>query len=384
MVEGMILNQAKAFETSAISFPGLGISEFKLSSVAFTIFGHDIMWYGVIMAIAVVVCFYIFATRAKREGIKIDNCVDITLVAIPCAIVGGRLYFVIFYGGYTTFKDIIAVWDGGIAFYGVFIGGLIGVLITLIIKKLNIFTMLDLIFSSLIIGQSIGRWGNFTNGECYGGLVSDKFLFAMGLNNTSTISTFGTLDTVYVHPYFLYESAWTLLGFILISAFYKKKAYHGEVALWYLAWYGLGRGILENLRMDSLYIGDTGIRVSSMLGLIGAGICIPLIIIFRIMYYKKRNANMFERSMTPDLAMVLGFRKKIDDSYLINKNNSTNDESNDATENGETENLDLEENSEIENNDVSENSETENQEENNEVDLNDTIDAGGENNGDNN
>ena len=311
------VSQQTLYNTSEISFPGLGIGNFNISSVAFTIFGHEIMWYGIIMAIAVIVCFTIFARRAKEEGIKIDHCVDITLIAIPSAIIGGRLYFVIFYGGYKSFKDIIAVWDGGIAFYGVFIGGLIAIIITLLVKKLNIFTMLDLVFSALIIGQSIGRWGNFTNGECYGGLVPSNYIFAMGLQNTSTVQTFGSLDMVFVHPYFLYESMWTLLGFILISAFYKKKAYHGEVALWYLAWYGLGRGILENLRMDSLYIGTTGIRVSSLLGLIGAGICIPLIIVLRIMYNKKKNANIFSKDMKPDLPMVLGIRKPINDSILV-------------------------------------------------------------------
>lgn len=304
-----ILLNTKLLDTSTISFPGFGIGEFELSGTAFTIFGHEVMWYGVLMAIAVVVCFSIFAYRAKKDGIKIDDCIDITLVAVPCAIIGGRLYFVIFYGGYTTFKDIIAVWDGGIAFYGVFIGGLIGVLVTLFIKKLNLFKMLDLIFSSLIIGQSIGRWGNFTNGECFGGLVSKDYLFAMGLQNGQTISTFGTTDLVYVHPYFLYESLWTLTGFILISIFFKKKKYYGEVALWYLAWYGLGRGLLENIRMDSLYIGNTGIRVSSMVGLIGAAVCIPLIIFMRIKYSKMVKAGRLNTETMPDFVQVLGIKK---------------------------------------------------------------------------
>lgn len=310
MINTLAFTQAQhLLGTSLISFPNLGIGEFSLDGVAFTIFGHQVMWYGVIMAIAVIVSFTCFVLRTKSDRLKPDNCFDITLAAIPAAIIGGRLYFVIFHGGYSTFKEIIAVWDGGIAFYGVFIGGLIAVTTVILIKKLNVFNMLDLIFSSLIIGQSIGRWGNFTNGECYGGLVPENFLFAMGLQNSSTVSTFGTLDTVFVHPYFLYESLWTLTGFILISVFYKKKAYHGEAALWYLAWYGLGRGILENLRMDSLYIGNSDIRVSSLLGLIGAGICIPLLIVMRVLYAKKKKAGLFEENVKPDFALVLGFKK---------------------------------------------------------------------------
>lgn len=280
--------------SSDVSFPGLGIGEFQVNSEAFSVFGHSVMWYGVIICIGVLLGFAYFAYRAKQKGIKFDDVLDYTLAAVPTAVVGARLYFVIFFGGVKSFYDLIAIWEGGLAIYGAIIGGAVAVILVARHKKQSFFKLADMIVPAVMIGQILGRWGNFMNGEAYGAIATADnplYFLRMGLRNTDTFLTFGTVDTVFVHPTFLYESLWNVIGFVLINIFYKKKKYNGEVFLWYFGWYGLGRGFIEMLRMDSLYIGS--IRVSSMLGFLFAAVCIPLLIVLRINLKKCNKENVF-------------------------------------------------------------------------------------------
>lgn len=258
---------------SEISFPGLGIAPFELNNTAFTVFGRDVKWYGIIISIGIIAGFLYFAFRANQNGIVLDTVLDITLVTVPVAIIGARLYFVVFYGGYDSFPDIFAIWNGGLAIYGAVIFGALAVILMCKIKKVKFFNFADMIAPGVMLGQIIGRWGNFCNGEAFG---SETDIFCrMGLCNFHT-----GYETIYVHPTFLYESLWNLLGFALINIFYKKKRFNGEVFLWYIAWYGLGRTFIELLRTDSLYIG--GIRVSSMLGALCFAICMPFIVVMRV------------------------------------------------------------------------------------------------------
>ncbi len=250
---------------NTISFPGLGIGEFVVNPVAFTIFGHKVMWYGIIITIAMVVGFIVALRNAKFEGIKSDDVYDLAIFLIIFSMVGARLYYVLMkWENYDSFFDVIAIWKGGLAIYGGVIAGAITVYVVSKIKKINPAKMFDMVAPGLIIGQAIGRWGNFTNAEAHG-TVTD-LPWRMG------IMYGGSIKTQYYHPTFLYESLWNLLGFILLMVFYKKKKFNGQVVLTYFIWYGFGRFFIEGLRTDSLYLfepwlGQT-IRVSQMVALI--------------------------------------------------------------------------------------------------------------------
>ena len=274
---------------SIISFPGLGIDEFLLDGEAFSgeIFNFPItvMWYGIIICLGIFAGFGYFSWRAKQQNIVFDDVLDITLVTVITAVAGARLYFVVFYGGYLetsgtflenvlgTLYNIIAVWNGGLAIYGGIIFGALAVIFMSRRKKISFFKLADMVTPGVMLGQLIGRWGNFCNGEAFG---SETTLpWRMGLCNAET-----HYQTLYVHPTFFYESLWNLIGFILINIFYKKRKYHGEVAVWYFAWYGLGRAFIELLRTDSLMIG--GLRVSSLLSFLLVAALIPLGISLRI------------------------------------------------------------------------------------------------------
>ena len=298
--------------TSNISFPGLGIGEFRLNNVAFTIFGRPVMWYGVIICIGIILAFIYFAYRAGKAKIKLDDVIDTTLIAVPSAIVGARLYYVIFYGNVHSFYDVIAIWNGGLAIYGGIIGGMIAVILVAKHKKIDFFKYADMIIPAVMIGQILGRWGNFFNGEAYGGLVSPShplYFLRMGLQNGNTMHDFGTTGMVFVHPTFLYESVWNLIGFILINVFYKKKKFGGEVFLWYLGWYGFGRFFIEQLRTDSLYIGNTGIRVSALLGMVLFVISLPLTIACHIIAVRDEKSGRIRAGCEVSLPYFFGIGK---------------------------------------------------------------------------
>ena len=283
---------------SEVSFPGLGIGPFDLNNTSFTIFGREVKWYGIIVCIGIIAAFLYFMYRAKQAGIKSDTVVDMTLVTVPIGIIGARLYFVIFYG--VPFKEILEVWNGGLAIYGGIIFGAISVIVMCRIKKVKFFAFADMIAPGVMLGQLIGRWGNFMNGEAYGAETTS--FIRMGLCNWHT-----GYQYVEVHPTFLYESLWNLIGFALINIFYKKRKFNGEAFLWYVAWYGLGRTFIELLRQDSLYMG--GIRVSSLLGAICFAVCMPIIIILHIRHAKLAKAGFCEKDEIMDLTALLGITK---------------------------------------------------------------------------
>ena len=258
--------------TNYITFPGLGIGEFSVDPVAFTLFGREVRWYGIIICCGIMAAFfYVWYRTAHQKKMITDDLLDCALCIVPFAILCGRLYYVLFdnEGTYDSFLDVIALWDGGIAIYGAILGGAVAAFTVLYIKKIRILPFIDTLGPAVMLGQLIGRWGNFTNGEAFGA-ETESFL-RMTLSHVS-----GQIQTT-VHPTFLYESLWNLLGFTLINIFWKKKRFDGQWVLFYIAWYGLGRGFIEMLRQDSLYIGQTDIRVSSLLGFIlfaGATVCL--------------------------------------------------------------------------------------------------------------
>lgn len=251
---------------TTVSFPGLGIGEFTIDPVAIRIpigEGIEIRWYGILIVTGIILAFLYCAYRSKQEGISFDNLLDITIFTVVFAVIGARAYYVLTsLDQYDSFLEMISIWNGGLAIYGAIIAGAITIFVVCKIKKLNFVKMLDATAPGVMIGQIIGRWGNFCNGEAFGEeLVEGNWLYfaRMGLNSGNTGNV-----TMYVHPTFLYESLWNLVGFVLIHLLYKKKKFDGQVVLMYLTWYGFGRMFIEGLRTDSLYIGV--FRISQVVG----------------------------------------------------------------------------------------------------------------------
>ncbi len=253
---------------TTVSFPGLGIEEFTLDRVAFSLFGKEVYWYGVIITLGIVVAFIHAYLRVKQEGIKTDDILDVGLWTVLCGVVGARLYYVLFDfidrpDNYRSFTDFIAIWNGGLAIYGGVIFGALAIFFVTKIKKINTLKVMDTIAPGVMIAQAIGRWGNFFNGEAHGGVVSEGnplYFLRMGLFEGGRMQ--------YFHPTFLYESVWNIVGFVLITIFYRKKKFNGQVTLAYFAWYGFGRMFIEALRTDSLWLIPDVIRVSQLIGAI--------------------------------------------------------------------------------------------------------------------
>ena len=254
---------------AAISFPALG-SWSICPPNSFTLFGHTFYWYGVIIACGFLLAVSYAYRRCERDfGIRQDDLTDVLLFAVPLGIVGARLYYVFFFGHYHSLADIVKIWEGGLAIYGGVIAAVITVLAVCRVKKISPLAVLDIVAFGFLIGQSIGRWGNFMNREAYG-YETDIFC-RMGLTLHG--------ETVYVHPTFLYESLWNAAGFLALHIFSRKRArkFDGQYFLMYLAWYGLGRLWIEGLRTDSLYIGGTSVRVSQLLAGITCLVSVVLI-----------------------------------------------------------------------------------------------------------
>ena len=249
------------FLTSPITFPNLGISV-DPSPVAFSVFGKDIYWYGIIIAVGFLLAMLYMMYRAKDFGVTSDDTLDLILWTVPIGVICARLYYCIFY--WELYADnpisVLYIWEGGLAIYGAVIGGAITVLIVSRVKKIKPGVFLDLASMGVLIGQIFGRWGNFMNREAHG-CVTDSF-FKMGLVDAAGRVT-------YYHPTFLYESVWNLVGFIGIHFLSRKKRkFDGEVFLLYIGWYGLGRAWIEGLRTDSLMLFSTGIRVSQLVAIV--------------------------------------------------------------------------------------------------------------------
>jgi phosphatidylglycerol:prolipoprotein diacylglycerol transferase len=260
---------------SKLSFPGLGIGEFEVNSEAFSIFGVSIAWYALIITCGMVLAVLYTIFRAKQIGLTVDDVIDMAIFAIPIGIVGARLYYVITSPeSFDSFAEILNIRNGGLAIYGGIIAGALAVIGVCLYKKIKFFAFADCCTPGIILAQAIGRWGNFMNGEAFGALT-DGF-FRMGIDNSLSYYTFGTAEMVYVHPTFLYESLWNLLGFALVNLFYKHKKYDGQIFLCVFGWYGLGRMFIEGLRTDSLYIGPFGLLtvISMAVILIAALVCI--------------------------------------------------------------------------------------------------------------
>lgn len=230
-----------------------------------------IHWYGIIMASAFLAGTFLAVRFAKKAGIHPDHIYNMLIWIVPASIIGARLYYVLFeLKYYTSFYEIIAVWEGGLAIHGGLIGGTIAGILYLRKHKLGVFSMADIIAPSVILGQAIGRWGNFINQEAHGGIVSEQFIS----NFPGFIQKQMFINGQYYHPTFLYESLWNLTVFAFLLFYRGKKKLDGEIALLYLALYSTGRFFIEGMRTDSLMIGPlrTAQVISVVLIIIAAAI----------------------------------------------------------------------------------------------------------------
>jgi len=259
-----------------ISFPlfGLEIDPPK----GFSLGNFDIRIYGIIIAVGLLLAVLYGLKRSKDFGIKQDDILDGILGIVPFSIICARAYYCAF--AWEEFAadpiSVLYIWQGGIAIYGAVIGAFLGVVVLCLIKKIKLPALLDLVCLGFFIGQSIGRWGNFFNREAFG--AETECFIRMGLYD----SVAGVWR--YYHPTFLYESLWNLAGFVALHFLSKKRQYDGQIALGYVAWYGLGRTLIEGLRMDSLYWGS--FRVSQLLAAVS---CFAAAVVLTVLAFRKHN-----------------------------------------------------------------------------------------------
>jgi phosphatidylglycerol:prolipoprotein diacylglycerol transferase len=262
-----------------IIFPGLGLT-FTINRAAFSILGLPIYWYGILIAFGFALATFLALRDSKKYGIKSNDILDLLLFALPAAIVGARLYYVIF--SWSDYQNnLLSVFDihqGGLAIYGGVIAALITAYRFAKKRKIGVLKLFDFTIPYLALGQAIGRWGNFVNQEAHG--VQTSLPWRMQIFDTDS------MRYISVHPTFLYESLWDFSLFLFLIWFRKRKKLSGEVFTLYLAIYGLGRCFIEGLRTDSLYLGP--IRISQ---LVAGGCFIIFITIFIVRRIKLKSAS---------------------------------------------------------------------------------------------
>lgn len=256
-----------------------------------------IRWYGAIIAFGFLLAVLFGGRMAYKWRMSIDKMLDVLIYGTVFGVIGARLYYVLFEWGYYKdhLSDVFKIWEGGLAIYGGIIGGIIAAYVTCRINKLNFRNLLDLIGMSLLIGQGIGRWGNFMNQEAFGtntdmpwGMWSEKIAGYI-TQNQDVFSEKGIVmdPSKSVHPTFLYESIWCLLGFVVLYVICKKfRKFSGQIFLTYGVWYGAERAVVEGFRTDSLYIAGTSLRVSQVLSAAIALVCLIMLIVLLRKYTK--------------------------------------------------------------------------------------------------
>lgn len=264
--------------------------DITLNPVAFTLpigSGWDIYWYGIIIAIGFALSIVYGIKRASRFNVDADRMLDVVIVTTPVSILCARAYYIIFDpSGNSSFKNFFGGGLGGfsgIAIYGAVIGAFACGAIMCKIKKIKIFDMFDLAATAFLIGQGIGRWGNFINQEAFGSPTGSTWWGMTSENVVSEFTKNGLDPNALAHPCFLYESIWCIAGFFVLNHFSKKRHFSGEITLMYCIWYGFERAIVENLRMDSLMIGP--IRVSVLVSVI---LCVSALVTLIIVRRKQK------------------------------------------------------------------------------------------------
>ena len=236
---------------------------------------YPVTWYSFLIFIGAVIAVFLAVREEKRSSLPHDTVIDLSLRILPLGIIGARLYYVVF--SWEQFRNnplsILKIWEGGLAIYGGIIGGFIGAAISAKVQKIPFRVFADLGSLGFLIGQAVGRWGDFTNREAHG--TDTTLPWRMGL-----VYSF---KTFYFHPTFLYESLWNVLGFVILHFWSKKhRKFDGQVFLLYVAWYGLGRAWIEGLRTDSLYVGSTNLRVSQLIAILTCLLAAAILLYVRV------------------------------------------------------------------------------------------------------
>ena len=252
-----------------VHFPGLGIHDLEVNRVAFRLFGFDIYWYGLLIAIAIVLCLFLASKEAPKFGLKSDHAVDAMIIIVPFMIIFARLYYVIFeWHRYAdNWLKIFDTRDGGLAFYGGVIGGIIALIVMAKWRRYKVGNVLDFFVVYVPLGQAIGRWGNFFNQEAFGN--NTDLPWGMISNGTmrylSTVDMPGINPLAPVHPTFFYEFVANMMIFLILHRIRRQSNIKGETVAWYLVLYGAVRFFVESIRTDPLIIPNTTIRVSMLL-----------------------------------------------------------------------------------------------------------------------
>ncbi|MDD2227186.1 MAG: prolipoprotein diacylglyceryl transferase [Clostridia bacterium] len=293
--------------------------------VNFNLFGLEISAYGVIVGLGIIAGILIAIYLGKKRGFKSNDILTMALYVLPLAIIGARLYYVIFYDHQFSFIEFFQIWNGGIAILGAVIGGAIGIALYCLIHKKNLLNLTDIAAPSLILGQAIGRIGCYFGGCCFGIKTVDPalqwFPFSVQIDGVWHLSTF------------FYESFWCLLGFIALFYLFRKVKTKGVITCLYFVIYGIGRFIIETWRDDSLFIADTGIKVSQLL----SGILVLLGISGLIVLYFKNRLVQNEVAETNEKKE---FDKTTSETAKSNEQKQSNQKENNKSEEKVTENKD--------------------------------------------
>lgn len=288
-------------QTTTVSFPGMGL-EFEVDRVAFHLGSLPVYWYGILIALGFILAIMYVSRRAKEFGIDADRMLDVVLGGAIGGIVGARAYFVLLQWDYygQNLDQIFNTRSGGMAIYGGLIGGVLVGMLMCKLRKVKMLPALDLVAGGFLIGQCIGRWGNFINVEAFGGNTSLPWGMASP-NITAYLSAHeAELEAIGmnidpnmpVHPTFLYESLWCLLGFVFLAWYVRRRKFDGEMILLYVMWYGAGRAVIEGLRTDSLMIPNTALRASQVLAIVLVGVA-AVIWLLQTSKVKKNGKQLF-------------------------------------------------------------------------------------------
>lgn len=263
-----------------------------IDPVAFSLGPLSVRWYGVIIALGIVLAFVVAQKEMVKRGFHPDYLTDLLIWAVPIAIISARIYYVIFKWDFYSQNPgkIIEIWNGGIAIHGALIGSFITAYIFTRKRGTSFWKVADIVAPSILIGQAIGRWGNFINQEAHGGEVTRTFLENLMLPNWIIEQMY--IDGKYYHPTFLYESVWNFVGVIILLLLRKVKLRRGEMVLFYAVWYSIGRFFIEGMRTDSLYlIGE--LRTAQVVSIVTIVIAIILFVYRRmtikpVVYYQDK------------------------------------------------------------------------------------------------